>query len=190
MPNTLPIFFIVLAGLALVSTLLWLWQSLRLAFIHTLAAPAASGVISPERAALLAEKQSLLMALKDLEAERDSGKLSGSDYRDLNEQYRQRAREVLRQLDAMLAPHREGAKAILAAVGTTSSSGNLAAVSIGTSSSSGSILAASSVSASGVSASTAESPAAVSCKSCGASNDGDAVFCKRCGTRVQAGVNG
>ena len=70
MPNLLPIVFIVLASLALVLTLLWLWQSLRHAFVHTLVAPTASGVVSPERAALLQEKQTLLVALKDLENER------------------------------------------------------------------------------------------------------------------------
>jgi hypothetical protein len=168
MPNALPIFFIVLASLALILTLLWLWQSVRLAFIHTLAGPPASGTVSPERAALLAEKQALLLALKDLEAERESGKLSGTDYDDLNDQYRTRARDVLRQLDTLLAPHRDGAKALLAKVAA----------------------APVSVAPPPPIAAPAETAAAASCKSCGASNDVDAVFCKRCGTRLQSGVAG
>src|ERR1700712_1760984 len=114
MPNVLPIAFIVLASSALVFTLLWLWQSLRHAFVHTLAAPKHSQVVSPERAALLAEKHTLLLALKDLENERMSGKLSGDDYDELNEQYRKRAREVLRELDALIGPHRGRAQELLA----------------------------------------------------------------------------
>lgn len=176
MPNALPLLFIVLASLALILTLLWLWQSVRLAFIHTLTPPV-SDVISPERAALLSEKQSLLMALRDLDAERASGKLSSGDFDDLNDQYRTRAREVLRQLDTMLAPHRDGAKALLAQVAASSSS-NVAPV---TSTASAPAAAADAVKA---------TPAAVSCKSCSASNDVDAVFCKRCGTRLQSGVAG
>lgn len=162
MPNLLPTVFIVLASTALVLTLLWLWQSLRHAFVHTLGAPPASDVISPERAALLAEKRTLLLALKDLEAEREAGKLSNEDYRDLNEQYRKRAREVLRQLDGMLGPHRQRAQQLLAA-------------------------AASGEPAAAPERAPAPVAAAVvqSCSSCGLANDTDAVFCKRCGTRLR-----
>ena len=161
MPNLLPIVFIVLASLALVLTLLWLWQSLRHAFVHTLGAPPASDVISPERAALLQEKQSLLLALKDLESEREAGKLSGEDYRDLNEQYRKRAREVLLQLDGMLSPHRERARALLGGAAPAAVSSQEPAP----------VLA---------------QPAANSCTICGAGNDGDAVFCKKCGARLRS----
>jgi ribosomal protein L40E len=161
MPNVLPIVFIVLASLALVLTLLWLWQSLRHAFVHTLAAPQASDVVSPERAALLQEKQTLLLALKDLESERDSGKLSVEDFRELNDQYRKRAREVLRELDAMLAPHRDRARSLLSGAAAVSSSHSAPQPA-------------------------AAQSAAESCKSCGAGNDGDAVFCKKCGTRLRS----
>lgn len=160
MPNLLPIVFIVLASLALVLTLFWLWQSLRHAFVHTLAEPPASGVVSPERAALLQEKQTLLLALKDLESERESGKLSGEDYRDLNEQYRKRAREVLRLLDVMLAPHRDRARTLL--------SGGAAPAA-----------------ESGEAPAPVAAVAAHSCKGCGAGNDADAVFCKKCGARLR-----
>lgn len=163
MPNLLPIVFIVLASTALVLTLLWLWQSLRHAFVHTLGAPKASDVVSPERAALLAEKRTLLLALKDLESERDSGKLSGDDYQDLNEQYRKRARDVLRELDGLIGPHRGRAKQLLAAaVGSAP-------------------VAAAEPAAPPVAA----APAAMSCSGCGSSNDMDAVFCKKCGTRLR-----
>jgi ribosomal protein L40E len=172
MANLLPIVFIVLASTALVLTLLWLWQSLRHAFVHTLGAPRASDVVSPERAALLAEKRTLLLALKDLEAERDSGKLSSDDYRDLNDQYRKRAREVLRELDGMIGPHRGRAQQLLAAAG-----GGVA-------------VAAEPMPEKAVEAPVAAAAAAAAavqtCASCGLNNDMDAVFCKKCGTRLRS----
>jgi hypothetical protein len=165
MPNLIPTVFIALAASALALTLLWLWQSLRLAFVHTLATQAASAIVSPERAALLAEKQSLLLALRDLEAERDSGKLSGADFAQLNGQYRTRARDVLRELDALLAPHRADAKALLAAAGGKTSAGSTPAGALDV------------------------QPAPDTCRGCGMTNDADAVFCKKCGARLRSEPN-
>jgi hypothetical protein len=161
MPNLLPMVFIALVSLALMLTLLWLWQSLREAFVHGVVAESDANVVAPARAALLAEKHGLLVALKDLEAERDAGKLSQDDFRELNEQYRVRAREVLRELDALLSPHRAAAKSLLAAAvsGKLPGAEKPAAV--------------------------ATKPAAPSCSSCGVSNDLDAVFCKKCGARLR-----
>jgi hypothetical protein len=178
MPNLLPIVFIVLASTALVLTLLWLWQSLRHAFVHTLAAPPASEVISPERAALLAEKRTLLMALKDLESERDSGKLSSDDYVELNDQYRKRAREVLRELDSLLAPHRGRAQELLSQVVAGGSGASSA-----TDAASGPPAVAVSAGQAGPQT---QNAAALSCPSCGLNNDGDAVFCKKCGARLRS----
>jgi len=169
MPNLLPIVFIVLASTALVLTLLWLWQSLRHAFVHTLGAPPLSDVVSPERAALLAEKRTLLLALKDLEAERDSGKLSNEDFQDLNDQYRKRARDVLRQLDGLLGPHRTRAQQLLGAAAG------------------GPVVAepAPSAPVAPVAPPVAAAAAVQSCTGCGLANDMDAVFCKKCGTRLR-----
>jgi hypothetical protein len=163
MPNLLPMVFIALVSTALMLTLLWLWQSVRETFVHGIVATRDENVVSPQRASLLAEKASLLVALRDLEAERDSGKLSGDDFRELNEQYRIRAREVLRELDALLSPHRSAAQALLK------------------SAASGDVAAASRASKPVV----AETPAAPSCTSCGVANDVDAVFCKKCGARLR-----
>jgi hypothetical protein len=162
MPNFLPTFFIALTAAALVLTLLWLWQSIRHVFVHSLAADSSKAIVSPERAALLAEKQSLLIAIKDLEAERDAGKLSSDDYRELNQQYRRRAREVLQKLDAMVAPHRATAKSLLDAAGQPDARREQTPA-----------------------APLPTASAAISCKSCGAGNDTDAVFCKKCGTRLR-----
>ena len=165
MSNLLPTLFIVFGACALVLTLFWLWLSLRQTFAHVAEAQVAipeSG--SPARVALLAEKQSLLVALKDLEAERDTGKLSEADFTELNARYRARARIVLKQLDTQLAPHREAARSLLKA-------------------------AAESPAPIAPSAPT-ERPAAGSntqvCASCSVSNDADATFCKKCGARLAA----
>jgi hypothetical protein len=155
-------FFIALAALALLLTMLWLWQSLRLAFVHVMTDEPPTAAVSVERSALLAEKKALLLALKDLEAERDSGKLSQEDFVELNDQYRTRARTALRSLDAMLAPYRGDAKALLARAAED-----------------------------GVKASASEpaQPAAGTCTACATANDPDAVFCKKCGTRLSSGTN-
>lgn len=162
MPNLLPTLFIVLGACALVLTLFWLWLSLRQTFVHA----AEAQVATPEsgssaRAALLAEKQSLLVALKDLEAERDTGKLSEADFAELNARYRARARTVLQKLDAQLTPHREAARALLKG-------------------------AAEAPKASPASPAAASASAALVCESCSASNDSDAAFCKKCGAKLAA----
>jgi ribosomal protein L40E len=171
MLNALPMFFIALAALALILTLLWLWQSLRLAFVHVVSDEPAQSQASRERSALLAEKRAALLALKDLEGERDAGKLSQEDFVELNDQYRTRARVALQHLDALLAPHRAEAHALIAKASTAP-----AADGGGTSSAADGGGAARSVETEG-------------CLECGTSNDPDAVFCKKCGTRLGARPN-
>lgn len=167
MPNLLPTVFIVLGACALVLTLFWLWQSLR----HTLAHAdepqvAVLDTASTSRATLLAEKQSLLMALKDLESERDTGKLSEADFVELNARYRARARTVLKALDAQIAPHREEAKALLKAAGEVTKPGSATASDSG--------------------AASADVAATGSCPNCSTVNDADAAFCKKCGVKLQS----
>ena len=114
MPDLLPTVFIVLGASALVLTLFWLWQSLRHAFTHVddgVSVALAAG--SQARTSLQAEKAALLLALRDLEADREIGKLSEADFNELNARYRTRARDVLKALDGQLAPHRAEAKALL-----------------------------------------------------------------------------
>jgi glycine/D-amino acid oxidase-like deaminating enzyme len=181
MPNLLPTLFIALAALALVLTLLWLWQSLRLALVRASGVESSRNLVSPERAALLAEKQGLLVALRDLESERDAGKLSADDFAELNKQYRERARAVLRELDALLEPHRTTARALLAAAA------------------SGAVVVAERVNdtdkviASAAHVNGSEKPAndrgahtTDACSGCGTLNDLDAVFCKKCGARLRS----
>jgi hypothetical protein len=178
MPNALPMLFIALAASALLLTLLWLWQSLRLAFVHVVTDEAPAAPVSAERSTLLAEKKALLLALKDLEAERDAGKLSQEDFVELNDQYRTRARNALRQLDALLAPHRAEAKALL--VRAADGGGGLVRAADG-----GGRAADGGAKASATPATQAAAPGA--CPDCKTLNDLDAVFCKKCGTRLGPG---
>lgn len=164
MPNLLPTLFIVLGAGALVLTLFWLWQSMRHAFAHA-GDVVHAGVISPgtrERAGLLAKKQALLLALKDLEAERDIGKLSEADFKELNARYRAQAREVLKKLDTQLEPHRQAARALL----------------------DGKVAAAAPPAPVDVAPATATVETDGACPTCATANDRDAVFCKKCGTRL------
>lgn len=172
MPNLLPTVFIALCALALIATLYWLWQSLREVLVHVVPQGVQFGHVSKERAALLAEKQTLLLALRDLDAEREAGKLGEGDYEDLNARYRGRAREVLRELDAQVAPHRDKARTLLAAA----SSGATNALT--TKKNADAEVPAADASAQRAAASS-------SCPSCSTANDVDAVFCKKCGTRMQ-----
>lgn len=184
MPNLLPTLFIVLGAFALVLTLYWLWQSLRGAFVHV--DGLAGTVVTPgskERASLVAEKNGLLVALKDLEAERDNGKLSEGDFKELNARYRARAREVLRALDAQLKPHRAEARALLSGAGAAAAAAESApaeARSVGAGSAAVAVSAGASPSAPTAAAGSDR------CVACGASNDSDAVFCKKCGMRLTA----
>lgn len=162
MPNLLPTLFIIFGAFTLVVTLLWFWQSLRHTFAHAEEAQVAAETSSTARAGLLAEKQSLLMALKDLEAERDTGKLSEADFVELNARYRARARVVLKALDTQLAPHRDAAKEILKGAATA------APVPVPEP------------------AVVAKATAAQGCPSCATVNDPDAAFCKKCGAKLQA----
>lgn len=163
MPNLLPTLFIIFGACALVVTLYWLWQSLRQTFAHVEEAQVATETVSAARAALLAEKQSLLVALKDLESERDNGKLSDADFTELNARYRLRARTVLKALDTQLAPHREAAKALLRGAADAPNPATPAPA-----------------------LATKADTVATACASCSTVNDPDAAFCKKCGAKLQA----
>src|SRR5690606_25245562 len=98
-------FFLVAGGAALLGAIAILWNSLlaltgeaplTLDEALSLAAPSAE----EER------KESVLRALKDLEYERNVGKLSDEDYRELSRRYRQDAKQLLQLVDENLAPAR------------------------------------------------------------------------------------
>jgi hypothetical protein len=169
MASVLPIFFMIAAGLCLSLVLLALWQSLRQLLVGRPGASVASAPRDPKRDALLREKQELLTAIRDVRFEHELGKVSDADFGRLEQRYRARARDVLRELDEQIAPYREEARALLErAIGAPGAAG-----------------AANVASKSGIVPSPT-SAGAVACAQCGAGNDGDAVFCKKCGARLRS----
>jgi hypothetical protein len=58
------------------------------------------------------EKERILRALKDLENERDLGKLDEADFKEVSHRYREEAKALLRQMDEDIAPYREKAEAL------------------------------------------------------------------------------
>ena len=57
-----------------------------------------------------AEKRNALLALRDLEQEREAGKLTDEDYAELERRFRDDAKRVLRETDTQLEPRRQAAR--------------------------------------------------------------------------------
>jgi len=173
MSNALPLFFVIAAGLCLSFVLFWLWQSFRGLMLLRDTSVGTSAHRDLERERLLHEKQELLTAIRDVRLEHELGKVSDADLARLEQDYRSRAREVLRELEEQLAPHRPRAQLLLEqALGTPVPA---KAAPAAASPSSGS--------------DAAEADPGV-CSQCGVANDNDAVFCKKCGARLHSEVTG
>lgn len=111
----LPSVFIALAGATIVLGLAALWQSLRVAFGGGPDALAGSDLGLPERTALVAEKKTLLRTIKDIEFDKELGKISDEDFARLDKAYRRRAKRVLYLLDQDIMPFLRKAEAEVAA---------------------------------------------------------------------------
>ena len=96
--------FMVLAATMMAAGLTSLWLSLRYVLRGGPAIARGVGDGLPERGALEAEKRSLLRAIKDIQFDRELGKISESDFERLNKAYRRRAKRVLTLLDVDLEP--------------------------------------------------------------------------------------
>src|SRR5690606_53785 len=107
------VFFMVFSGAALVLAISFVWASLRALF----GGPHEAWVHQTEavrrRAELLNEKEAVLRSLKDLEFERDVGKISAEDFQRLDAELRQRAKRILKQLDDDLREHRQKAQKLI-----------------------------------------------------------------------------
>jgi hypothetical protein len=168
----LPAFFAVIAAALLAVAVYWLWRSARgLLLADSQSAALASA--NAERDGLLEEKTALLRALRDLQSDRDAGKLAQRDFERLDKRLRERTRSVLRALDAEIAPYRERARALLEEGAPDASPAAKSDAKSDAEASPSSSEPASSKPASEVLA-----------HECGATNDPDAVFCKRCGARL------
>jgi hypothetical protein len=113
MKALLPVFFIVLAAGTLLLAISFLWASLRALFGGQAGLWVTQSEAVRRRSELLDEKDSILRSLKDLEFERDAGKISEEDYQRLETEFRTRARGVLKQLDDDLREHRAKATVLI-----------------------------------------------------------------------------
>jgi hypothetical protein len=180
MAQALPLILATLAGLALVIVLTALWQSMRVVLLggsaedaSVRATKAGVGDAQKSRTAareeLLREKNTLLQAIRDVRFEHDLGKVSDADLERLDAQYRVRARSVLAELDAQIAPYRDKARALL---GVTEAGASVPAP------------AAEPAAPTEPVAHTEAKSATAECPGCSTVNDPDAVFCKKCGARM------
>ena len=115
MAELLPWLFVILAVVGVLGGMASLWVSLSLALSSDGASQSATQLTSEARLALLTEKEALLQELRDIAFERDAGKLSEEDYRELNDKLRAQARHVLHELDATAEGFRDQAEALIAA---------------------------------------------------------------------------
>ena len=108
---------ILLGGAVLVGAILLFWSSVRLLLGEKLPGVDLSDEIV-ERAPdhpLVERKRAALAALQDMERERELGRIGDADYDDVVLPLREQAKEVMKELDARAAPHREEAERLVAA---------------------------------------------------------------------------
>lgn len=113
MVTFLPFAFIALSVVALIAAISFLWASLRAVLSDEHGVYVTQSAAMRARAELVAEKETVLKGLKDLEFERAVGKLSEEDFARLDAQLRSKAKRILKQLDDELRPHRDQAQKLL-----------------------------------------------------------------------------
>ncbi|MEM6954444.1 MAG: zinc ribbon domain-containing protein [Myxococcota bacterium] len=104
----LPIVFITIAASMLLVGLGYLWASIRAAFSPESAFDLPTSEAS-QRRRLEEKKEALLANLKDLDFDHAGGKIDDADYAKLRNKLRREAKQVLRLLDADVAPYRDKA---------------------------------------------------------------------------------
>jgi hypothetical protein len=111
----LPFLFISLSALALLACISFLWGSLRVLFGGEHDTYIEQSKALRGRMELLDEKDAVLKSLRDLEFEREVGKLSDEDFTRLAGDFRARAKRIMRALDDDLREHREKAEKLVEA---------------------------------------------------------------------------
>jgi ribosomal protein L40E len=107
-----PAAILVLAGGTLVAVIALFWSSVRTLAGETPLAGADAYALGAPRAEE-EQKRAVLRALKDLEFERNVGKISEEDYAELVAKYRAEAKRLLRILEEDAAPRREQIEALV-----------------------------------------------------------------------------
>jgi membrane protein implicated in regulation of membrane protease activity len=103
---------LVLGGSVMLLAIFALWNSVRSMTGELAVDPLlieAQNVVVSSRSR---EKERILRALKDLENERDLGKLDDDDFKSVSSRYREEAKALLRQMDEDIAPYRDKAEAL------------------------------------------------------------------------------
>jgi len=174
MGTVLPQFFTFVTTVCLGAVFVALWLSLRALFQSAARSGESSLALSSDRQALLNEKHALLQGLRDLEQERDVGKVSQDDFDAMNARLRSRARVVFKELDAQVAPFRQQAESLVKQIASK--------------------VEPPVVQKAEASEAQPEPPKPavldpLQCATCETKNEADAVFCKKCGHKV-ADVSG
>ena len=114
MGDLLPWVFIISAVIAMAGGLVSLWLSLSLSLSDEVPGRTRAELTSDARLALMTEKEALLQELRDIAFEHDAGKLSDTDFEELNAKLRSQARTVLHELDTGAEGFRDEAEALIA----------------------------------------------------------------------------
>jgi hypothetical protein len=177
---------LVLAGGTLLGTITLLWASIRTlggdAPLPSELEELAGRSMAPSD--LVSRKATILRALKDLEHEREIGKLDDADFEEVAARYRDEAKSILRTLDGEVAPKLARAeqiafehlkrKGLIDGIAAEPVADEPAAAS----KDSEKALVVPVVPAQDASATKS---ARVECAKCATSNEPDATFCKKCG---------
>ncbi len=178
----LPWFFAALAAAMLFVALFQLWESFRAAFGAPEAAELEANAEAESRRVLLERKAAILENLRDLRFDHDAKRIGDEDFAHLEGKLRSEAKEILRLLDADVAPYRAAAEALITArIGQAPRTPYR--------SSEAEAARAPAEVETPVAETVAETvavPERKECPSCGTDNESDAVFCKSCGHRFEA----
>jgi hypothetical protein len=181
MGTVLPQFFTLVTTVCLGAVFVALWLSLRALFQSAARSGESSLALSSDRQALLNEKHALLQGLRDLEQERDVGKVSQDDFDAMNARLRSRARVVLKDLDAQVAPFRQQAESLVKQV---ASKVEPSVVKPEASVAPNAVVPSEAPSEAPPEAPEVAVPDPLQCAKCETKNEADAVFCTKCGHRV------
>ena len=209
-----PTALLVAAAGALIAVIAVFWSSLRTLLGETALTGADVYVLSAPSHMEEEQKRAVLRALKDIEFERNVGKISEEDYQQLAAKYRAEAKRLLQAIDERSAEGRKRAEVLVqkklrqvglvegAASKPVEEEADATNATAASDKPSDEVLKESAVAAVSMILATKpptkkkkkakkkpafeaeESVVTGSCPKCSTVNDKDAVFCKKCGTRV------
>ena len=175
---------LMLGWCALIATGALLWKSLLAVTEESSDSTLiASQVSEGRRGDLQREKKALLRSIKDVEFDRDMGKMGGEDAGQIIRVYRARAIEIIKELDAGVNEDiDDGSIDELIERELAARLGRRAQADAAESTTSPKTAKAEKTGAGGAASIV---PHGNRCGKCDAANDGDATFCKKCGAKLE-----